>query len=57
MADKKEIKVKMKAKYERDSKNYHVYKIEGSDEIVGSLYIGKTADPFPKQVLIELYSK
>ena len=53
MADKIEV-VEIKALYQRDSKNYHLYQIEGSDEVVGSIYVAKVADPFPKKIEVEL---
>ena len=56
MAEQKEV-VKIRAKYERDSKNYHLYQLKGSDEIVGSIYIAKITVPFPKLLEIELFSK
>lgn len=41
-------------KYEQDSRRYHRFKILTDEGVIGTVYIPKELDPFPKRIVLDL---
>lgn len=47
---------KIKAVFDKDTRNFHCYKISGT-EVQGSLYVSKDVKEIPNELVIELTVK
>jgi hypothetical protein len=45
--------VKGEFKFEQDSKRYHRFKIEADENIVGMIYVPKSATSMPLKIILE----
>jgi len=50
-------KMKVVATFDKDSKHFHRFIIDGGQQVVGSLYVPKTAEAVPDEIIVELKIK
>lgn len=49
--------MKIKAKFDKDTKRMHRFNIESKDGVAGSIYVSKDLNPLPEEITVELKAK